>query len=111
MSDKTMLKDLQMEGLTGYTPASTAHTASGSISGNTLTSSNLIDDYVGTTITGTGVAANTKIVNVINSTTAEVSISQTVTSTSLTFTAPPQDINNAHIKGVYISLNPIISNH
>lgn len=106
MSDKTMLKDLQMEGLTGYVVASTAHTAAGSISGTTLTSSNLIDDYVGTTITGTGVSANTKVVNVINSTTAEVSISQTVSSTSLTFTAPPQDINNAHVKGVYIYLNP-----
>ena len=106
MSDKTMLKDLQMEGLTGYTVASTAHTASGSISGNTLTSSDLIDDYVGTTITGTGVAANTKIVNVLSATSAEVSVSQTVTTTALTFTAPPQDINNAHIKGVYISLNP-----
>lgn len=106
MSDKTMLKDLQMEGLTGYTAASTAHSASGSITGTTLTSSNLIDDYVGTTITGTGVAANTKIINVLNSTTAEVSVSQTVTATAMTFTAPPQDINNAHIKGVYISLNP-----
>ena len=42
----------------------------------------------------------------MSSTTAEVSISQTVTTTALTYTAPPQDINNAHIKGVYISLNP-----
>lgn len=106
MSDKTMLKDLQMEGLTGYTPAAVAHTAAGSISGTTLTASNLIDDYVGTTITGSGVSANTKIINVVNETTAEVSVSQTVTTTSLTFTAPPQDINNAHIKGIYISLNP-----
>ena len=106
MSDKTMLKDLQMEGLTGYTIAGQAHQATGSISGITLTSTGLVDDLVGTTITGTNVASNTKVVNVLNSTTAEVSISQTVSSTSLTFTAPPQDINNAHIKGVYISLNP-----
>ena len=108
MSDKTMLKDLQMEGLTGYTIAGTVETATGEISGTTLTASGayLIDDYVGTTVTGTGVAANTKIVNVLSSTTAEVSISQTVSSTTFTYTAPPQDINNAHIKGVYISLNP-----
>jgi len=106
MSDKTMLKDLQMEGLTGYTAAGQAHQASGSISGTTLTTTGLIDDFVGTTITGSGVSANTKIVNVLNATTAEINISQTVSSTTLTLTAPPQDINNAHIKGVYVSLNP-----
>ena len=106
MGDRTMLKDLQMEGLTGYSPAGQAHQQLGTISGTTLTSSGLINDFVGTTVTGTGVSANTKIVNVVNATTAEVSISQTVSSTSLTLTAPPQDINNAHIKGVYVSLNP-----
>jgi len=106
LSDRTMLKDLQMEGLSGYTPAGQAHQATGSISGTTLTTTGLIDDYVGTTITGSGVLTGTKIVNVLNSTTAEVNHDQTVTSTTLTFTAPPQDINNAHIKGIYISLNP-----
>ena len=42
MSDKTMLKDLQMEGLTGYTVASTVQTATGEISGTTLTASHHI---------------------------------------------------------------------
>ena len=106
VSDKTMLKDLQMEGLTGYQVAGTAHSATGSISGTTLTSTNLIADLIGTTVTGSGVSAATKIVNVLNSTTAEVSVSQTVGSTALTFTAPPQDINNATVKGIFVSLNP-----
>ena len=106
MSDKTMLKDLQMRGLTGYAIAGQAHQATGSISGTTLTTTGLIDDLVGTTITGTGVASGTKIVNIINATTAQVSNAQTVNSTTLTFTAPPQDINNATVKGVFVSLNP-----
>ena len=106
VSDKTMLKDLQMDGLTGYSPAGQAHQISGSISGTTLTASNLTSDLIGTTVTGSGVSAATKVINVLNSTTAEINVSQTVGTTSLTFTAPPQDINNATVKGIYISLNP-----
>lgn len=106
LSDKTMLKDLQMDGLTGYVKAGQAYQITGSISGTTLTSTGLISDLIGTTVTGSGVSAATKIINVLNSTTAELNVSQTVGATSLTFTAPPQDINNATVKGIYVSLNP-----
>jgi hypothetical protein len=106
MSNRTMLKDLVMEGLTGFVPASTVTTLTGTISGTTLTSSDISPDLVGTTITGSGVSPGTSIVNVSNSTTAEVSINQTVGSTALTFTAPPSDINNATVKGVFVELNP-----
>ena len=106
MSNKTMLKDLVMEGLTGFEPAGIVTTVTGSISGTTLSGTGLFPDLVGTTITGTGVSAGTKIINVSNSTTAEVGIAQTVSSTPLTFTALPSDINNATIKGVYVELNP-----
>jgi hypothetical protein len=106
MSNKTMLRDLVMEGLTGFEYAGIVTTRTGSISGTTLSGTGLFPDLVGTTITGTGVSAGTKIINVTNSTTAEVGIAQTVSSTSLTFTALPSDINNATIKGVYVELNP-----
>lgn len=106
LGNKTMLKDLVMEGMSGFVPAGTVTTLTGSISGTTLTSTGLFPDLVGTTVTGTGVSTGTTIVNVTNITTAEVSVSQTVSSTALTYTASPSDINNAIIKGVYIRLNP-----
>jgi hypothetical protein len=106
MSNKTMLKDLVMEGLSGFSPAGIVTTVTGSISGTTLSGTGLFPDMVGTTITGTGVSAGTKVVNVTNSTTAEVDISQIVSSRPLTFTALESDINNASIKGVYVELNP-----
>jgi len=106
LSNKTMLKDIVMEGMGGFVPAGTVTTLTGSIAGTILTSSGLFPDLVGTTVTGAGVSAGTTIVNVTNSTTAEVSINQTVSSTSLTFTASASDINNATIKGVYVRLNP-----
>jgi len=106
LSNKTMIKDVVMEGMTGFVPAGVVDTKTGSISGTILTSTGLFPDLVGTTVTGTGVSTGTTIVNVTNSTTAEVSTSQTVASTALTFTASPSDINNATIKGVYLRLNP-----
>jgi len=106
LSDKTMLKDLVMEGLSGFSPAGIVTSVTGSISGTTLSGTGLFPDLVGTTITGTGVSAGTKVVNVTNATTAEVDIPQTVSSTPLTFTALASDINNATIRGVYVELNP-----
>jgi len=106
MSDKTMIKDLVMEGLSGFTAAGIVTSITGSISGTTLTATNLNPDLVGTTITGSGVSPGTTIVNFTSSTTAEVSVSQIVNPTSLTFTATPSDLNNAGIKGVFVELNP-----
>lgn len=106
VSNKTMLKDLVMEGLTGFSPAGTVTSLTGTISGTILTSSDISRDLVGTTITGSGVSPGTLVVNVTNSTTAEVSVTQTVSSTVLTFTAPPSDINNATVGGVFVELNP-----
>jgi len=106
LSNKTMLKDVVMEGMTGFVPASTVTTLTGGISGTVLTSSGLFPDLVGTTITGAGVSSGTTVVNVTNSTTAEVSLTQSVPSTSLTYTAQGSDMNNSTIKGVYIRLNP-----
>lgn len=106
LSNKTMLKDIVMLGMTGFVPAATAAVLTGSVSGTVLTSSGLFPDLVGTTITGAGVSSGTTVVNVTNSTIAEVSISQSVPSTTLTFTALGSDPNNATIKGVYIRLNP-----
>jgi hypothetical protein len=106
LSNKTMLKDVVMEGMSGFLPASTVTTLTGGISGTVLTSSGLFPDLVGTTITGAGVSSGTTVVNVTNSTTAEVSLTQSVPSTSLTYTAQGSDMNNATIKGVYIRLNP-----
>lgn len=49
----------------------------GSISGTTLTTSGLTQAYVGASITGTGVLANTTISSVVNATTAVVSVNHT----------------------------------
>jgi hypothetical protein len=108
MSNKTMLKDLVMEGLTGFVPAGITTVVTAGINGTVLTapSGGLSPDLVGTTVTGIGVSAGTTVVNVTNTTTLEVSITQTVSSTPLTFTALDSDINNAQIKGVYVALNP-----
>jgi hypothetical protein len=94
LSNKTMLKDLVMEGMTGFVPA------------GTLTSTGLNNDFVGVTLTGTGVAAETYVVSVQNSTTAQVSVAQTVSPTAITFTAQPYDLNHATVKGVFVALNP-----
>ena len=108
MSDRTMLKDIVMEGLTGFTPAGQILVAPVVISGTTLTNNTgeMTPDLVGTTVSGTGITAGTKIVNFVNSTTVEVDISQTVISTTGTFTAQAYDLNNATIRGVYVRLNP-----
>lgn len=106
LSDKTMLKDIVMEGLSGFAAAGTILVKTGSISGTTLTSSDLFPDLVGTTVTGGGIAAGTKIVNFISTTQVEVDISQIVSTTTLTFTANQNDMNNATVKGVYVRLNP-----
>lgn len=106
LSNKTMLKDLVMEGMNGYVPAGVTKIATGEISGTTLTSTGLSPDLVGTTVTGVGLSAGTTVVNVFSTTSAEVSVSQIVASTSLTFTASPTDINNSTVKGVFVALNP-----
>jgi hypothetical protein len=106
LSNKTMLKDLVMEGMTGFVPAGTIQSVTGSITGTTLTSTGLNNDFVGVTLTGTGVAAETYVVSVQNSTTAQVSVAQTVSPTAITFTAQPYDLNHATVKGVFVALNP-----
>ena len=106
MSNRTMLKDLLMDGLTGFQPAGQVAQIAGSISGTIVTGTNFFPDLVGTTVTGTNVTAGTKVNNFIDSTQIEVDKVQTVSSTQLTFTATPEDPNNATIKGVYVSLNP-----
>ena len=106
LSTATMLKDFLMEGLTGFVPAGAVLTQTGTISGTIVTSSGLYPDLVGTTVSGSGVSAGSKVVNFISSTQVEVDISQTVGSTALTFTAPASDMNNATVKGVAVRLNP-----
>lgn len=106
LSDKTMLKDIVMEGMTGFQPAGIVTTLSATISGTALISSGLNPDLVGTTLTGAGVSAGTVVVNVTNSTTAEVSITQNVGPIDITFTAPAYDLNNSTVKGVFVALNP-----
>ena len=106
LSDMTMLKDLVMDGMVGFTTAGITTTLTGSISGTTLTGTNLFPDLVGTTVAGTGVSGGTSIINFIDSTSVEVSQSQTVSSTPLTFTALQSDINNAGVKGTFVRLNP-----
>ena len=106
MSDKTMLKDLLMEGLTGFQPASQAAQLTGSISGSMITGTGFFPDLVGTTVTGTNVTVGTKVNNFISETQIEVDKVQTVSTTQLTFTATPDDPNNATVKGVYVALNP-----
>ena len=106
MSDKTMLKDLLMEGLTGFVPASQAAQLTGSISGSLVTGTGFFPDLVGTTVSGTNVTLGTKVNNFISENEIEVDKVQTVSSTVLTFTATPDDPNNATVKGVYVALNP-----
>ena len=105
LSNATMLKDILMENMTGFTPAGTVTTRAGNISGSILTGSNLFPDLVGTTVSGSGVTAGTKVIGFISSTQIEVDTQQTV-STTFTFTAQQYDPNNAHIKGVFTTLNP-----
>jgi hypothetical protein len=106
LSNKTMLKDLVMEGMTGFSQAGVIKAVSGSITGTTLASSGLNDDLIGVTLTGTGLAPETTIVSITNSTTAQVSVAQTVSPTTITYTSQPYDLNNATIKGVFVALNP-----
>ena len=106
MSDKTMLKDILMEGMTGFVKAGVALTTTASINNTIVSGGGFFPDLVGTTVTGTGVAGGTKVVNFTSPTQIEVDNSQTVASTSLTFTALPSDPNNADIKGVFVAINP-----
>lgn len=107
LSDKSMLKDIVMDGLTGFQAAGAVLTINGSINGTILTGSNLTPDLVGTTVSGGPVTVGTKVVNFLSTTQVEVDISQTVAGgTSLTFTAPQSDMNNATVRGVYVRLNP-----
>ena len=95
-----------MEGMTGFVKAGVALTTTASINNTILTGTGFFPDLVGTTVTGTGVDSGTKVINVTDSQTAEVDKTQTVASTSLTFTAEPSDINNAQIKGTFVAINP-----
>ena len=52
------------------------------------------------------VTAATKVIQFIDTSTIEVDKNQTVTSTSLTFTSTPDDINNSTVKGTFVRLNP-----
>lgn len=108
MSDRTMLKDIVMEGLSGFVVPGQVLVAPVVIAGTTLTNSTgeMTPDLVGTTLSGNGITAGTKIVNFINATTVEVDKPQTVLTTTGTFTAQAYDLNNATIRGVYVRLNP-----
>ena len=106
LSDATMLKDIFMDGMTGFEPAGIAGTITGSISGTIVTGTNLYPDLVGTSVTGAGVSAGTKVTNFISPTSIEVSIGQTVASTDLTYTANAYDPNNSVSRGVFVQMNP-----
>ena len=106
MSDKTMLKDLLMEGMTGFVKAGQVLQNTGQIADTIVTGTEFFPDLVGTTVTGTGVAEGTKVINFISATQLEVDKTQTVSSTQLTYTASPEDLNNATIKGVFVQMNP-----
>ena len=106
LSNATMLKDILMEGMSGFTPAGTVTTITCSIAGSKVTGSDLFPDLVGTTVTGSGVSTGTKVSGFIDSTTIEVDKQQTLGATALTFTAQQYDPNNAHIKGVFVTLSP-----
>lgn len=106
MSSGTMLKDILMDGLTGFQPAGQVYQADCSISGTIVSGAGFFPDLVGTTVTGTNITAGTKVNNFISDTQIEVDKVQTVATTQFTFTATPSDPNNATIKGVYVSLNP-----
>jgi len=106
LSNSTMLKDLLMEGMTGFSPAGIVTTITCTISGSKVTGSDLFPDLVGTTVTGSGVSTGTKVSGFIDGSTIEVDKQQTLGATALTFTAQQYDPNNAHIKGTFVSLNP-----
>ncbi len=106
LSNATMLKDLLMEDMTGFSPAGIVTTISCSIAGSKVTGSELFPDLVGTTVTGSGVSTGTKVSGFIDAQTLEVDIVQTLGATDLTFTAQQYDPNNAHIKGTFVALNP-----
>ena len=108
LSDRTMLKDIVMDGLTGFVPAGTLLTAPASIDGTILTNTTgeMFPDLVGTTIGGTNIIPGTKVVTYISTTQVEVDTTQTVTETNTTFTASDRDLNNATVRGVYVKLNP-----
>lgn len=59
--------------------------SAGSISGTTLTGTGFDDSYIGRTVTGTGVTSGTYITAVTDANTATVNTSQTVTTTTLTY--------------------------
>jgi len=106
LSNATMLKDILMEGMSGFTPAGVVTTITCSIAGSKVTGSNLFPDLVGTTVTGSGVSTGTKVSGFIDGSTLEVDIQQNLGATALTFTANQYDPNNAHVKGVFCALNP-----
>jgi len=106
LSNATMLKDILMEGMSGFTPAGIVTTITCSIAGSKVTGSDLFPDLVGTTVTGSGVSTGTKVSGFIDGSTLEVDIQQNLGATALTFTANQYDPNNAHVKGVFCALNP-----
>ena len=106
MSDKTMLKDILMEGMTGFVKAGQVLQGTGQIADTIISGTEFFPDLVGTTVTGTGVDAGTKVINFISETQLEVDKVQTVSSTTLTYTASAEDLNNATIKGVFVQMNP-----
>ena len=106
LSNATMLKDILMEGMSGFTPAGTVATKTCSISGSIVTGTDLFPDLVGTTVTGAGVSTGTKVSGFISGTQIEVDKQQTLGATALTFTANQYDPNNAHVKGIFVTLNP-----
>jgi len=106
LSNATMLKDILMEGMSGFTPAGVVTTITCSIAGSKVTGSDLFPDLVGTTVTGSGVSTGTKVSGFIDGSTLEVDIQQNLGATALTFTANQYDPNNAHVKGVFVALNP-----
>ncbi len=106
MSDKTMLKDLFMEGMNGFVKAGVAATITGTITDTIVNGANFFPDLVGTTVSGIGVSAASKVIQFIDTTKVEVDKTQTVASTPLTFTATPDDLNNATVKGTFVRLNP-----
>ena len=108
LSSRTMLKDIVMEGMTGFIPAGVVKTVPAVISGTILTNSTaeLEPNLVGTTVSGSGIIPGTKVVGYISPTQVEVDEPQEVTSGAVTFTASSRDLNNATIKGVFVRLNP-----
>jgi len=106
MSNATMLKDILMEDITGFTPAGIVTSRTCTISDSIVTGTDLFPDLVGTSVTGAGVSAGTRVSGFIDATQIEVDKIQNIGATELTFTANAYDPNNAHIKGVYVALNP-----